>query len=296
MTHQAKLLELAADRIQANRPDDLYFGVGPMHHTNDQPDPYEDWWPQTVEQPHPNSSQGPIAYGKENDSIVPASLNEHPIFQDPMGPKLWAKLKKRAKISDGPWEILGSGTRGTAFGAGSLVLKITNDRTEAVGAALIRNTPDPLGNAQRIYSVWQLKGESLEAFAIVQERLDLAPKKDPWNRFADFWPDWSRENNYAPIIPENTKTFLEDCESSRLVSSDDENWIAFKKWFEDLASYLASIKLLYHDFWHRNMLVRKRENKSDQHVAIDFGYSESLAKVPNIDVIARFRRCIAARS
>lgn len=243
-------------------------------------DPYGDV-PKTFKPLVPNSSQGPVSYAK----TVPEPLGKEQIFRDPKGPKIWDKLSVSARLPAGPYEILGKGTRGTAYAMDEQrVLKITNDKSEAVGAALVRDTPDPLGNAQRIESVWQLRGQTTAAFAIVQERLNQMEEDDPWVELSDLWPAWSRSNEYAPIMPQVVTQFFDDSEDAGLVNAEDTSWMAFKAWFTDLAAYLASIELLYHDFWHRNLLMR-----GDQHVAIDFGYSISEAEEPpNIDVIAKF--------
>lgn len=251
------------------------------------PDPYGGV-PPTFKPLVPNSSQGPVSYAK----TVPEPVNQEQIFRDPKGPKLWDRLSTSAQLPEGPYEILGRGTRGTAYAIDEArVLKITNDKSEAVGAALVRDAPDPLGNAQRIESVWFLKGAGVSAFAIVQERLNQMEDGDPWADLSDLWPAWSRTNGYAPIMPEVVETFFDDSEAAGLVDAEDPSWMAFKAWFTALANYFDSISLRYHDFWHRNLLMR-----GEQHVAIDFGYSISLAsEAPNIDVIAKYKTARAMR-
>ncbi len=206
------------------------------------------------------------------------------IFQDPKGPRLWQRLKKAAGLASGPYELLGRGTRGAAYAIDDTrVLKVTNDRTEAVAAGLIRDNPDPRGNAQYIEQVWELRGQEMGAWAIVQERLEELDEEDPWIQFSDFWPDWSATNDYQPIMPEVMPDFFNDTESAGLVEASNPAWGQFKMWLIELAQYLAAIQLYYHDFWHRNLLRR-----GNQHVAIDFGYSRS-EREPDIQVIAKYK-------
>jgi hypothetical protein len=252
-------------------------------------DPWGPWDPVTVDQPNPTSTIGPVSYAES----VPDPLGEQSIFSGRHGHRIWKKLKKYADLPDGPYEVLGKGTRGTAYAVSPLVvLKVTGDHTEAVGAALIRDTPDPLGNAQSILSVWELRRPGVQAWAIVQERLSPLEDDDPWIEIADLWPAWARANGYLPIWPENIQLFVDDVETSELVDTDDPEWIAFKSWFFGLGAYLESIELRYHDFWHRNLLRR-----GSQHVAIDFGYSLSDARPPpKIDVISKFTALAGRRS
>lgn len=267
MTQLVDLLESLADRMKV--------------------DPYGNV-PLIVDQPVPNSSQGPVSYANS----VPEPVNQQLVFRGDRGARIWKKLKDSAGLPEGPYEELGRGTRGTAYGVEERVLKITSDTSEAIAAAMIRDRPDPRGNAQRIFSVWRLKGVSVTAHAIVQERLEQMDEEDPWIQLSDLWPDWSRSNDYAPIQVATVPSFFGDVEAGGLVDEDDPSWQQFKIWFTELAEYLDSIELLYHDFWHRNLLMR-----GDQHVAIDFGYSISEAdKPPNIDVIAKFKELRASRA
>lgn len=203
------------------------------------------------------------------------------IFHDPNGQRIWDELRRLADLPKGPYDFLGSGTRGTAFGVGDRVMKITNDHTEAVAGALIRDTPDPKGNAYRVDSVWQLRGHEMSAYALVMERLQPLDAGDPWLKLADLWPSWSRKHDYAPIIPSVVSQFFIDAESQGHALVGDQNWLAFKKWMMELGKYLDDIGLFWHDFWHRNLLQR-----GSQHVAIDFGYSAS-TEDPEIEVISR---------
>ena len=239
------------------------------------------FWPKFItHQPLPSHSAGPVSFAGR--VLAPKPLEDQAIFRDPRGPAIRAKLWRLASLATVPPELLGTGTRGTAYRVDTKVLKITNDVSEAVGAALIRDTPDPLGNVQRIESVWKLQGTENVAYAVVQELLGQPEDSDPWIKFADWWPKWSRAHRYLPIIPTNVDRFIDDMETTERTHQNNRNWKAFKSWFIAVAEYLAHIGLLYHDFWHRNMLMR-----GTQHVAIDFGYSLSQAEPPQIRTIAR---------
>jgi len=243
------------------------------------------WKPLTDDIPVPHGTIGPVSYAKN----VPEPLGEQFIFEGRRGQKIWEKLKKSADLPDGPFEVLGKGTRGTAYAVDEKrVLKVTADRSEAVGAASVRDNPDQAGRAQNILSVWELRRPGQRAWAIMQERLQQLDEEDPWADFADLWPPWTRANDYVPIWPEHVQQFIDDVEQENLVEPSDSEWRKFKEWFVLLAEYFKTIELRYHDFWHRNLL-RRGLIEPTQHVAIDFGYSTSDAEPPpDIEVISRF--------
>jgi len=221
---------------------------------------------------------------------LPEALAGEPIFQDPRGPRLWSRLAREIKPAIDP-VLLGRGTRGAAFDVGGRALKITNDRSEAIASANVRDKPDPAGRVSRIDRVFWLRGQDLSAFAVLQELLETVPAGDPWIAFADLWPAWSRARQHAPIMPGQSGHFLQDCERAGLVTGSDPAWLAFKGWFTGLAQFLEEAGVQYHDFWRRNLMCRGTADPltGSGYVVIDLGYSQSRETDVSIDVIARFK-------
>lgn len=219
------------------------------------------------------------------DASVPDSLAVEAIFRDPKGAHLWSALAQQAGLpAAGAFPLLGRGTRGAAYQADeNRVLKVTTDASEAIASAIIRDNPDPKGNVSRIDSVWYLKGAETARYAVVQELLSPLEDDDRWIFFSDLWPDWTESQGYVPILPTVIPAFFSDMEKLEAVSSDEREWRVFRAWFVELAAYLDEAGIQYHDFWHRNLLMR-----GDQHVAIDFGYSRSKER-PAIETIANLQ-------
>lgn len=215
---------------------------------------------------------------------VPIGLAEEPVFAGPDGVARWTRLARATGLPEaGPIERLGRGTRGTAYRAGGRVLKVTRDASEAVGAALVRDSPDARGHASRIDHVFRLKGQ-VTAYAVIQELLDPLDLQDArdaqWARLADLWPAWTRARQYVPLIPDHVRAFVRDSRGSGQLESE---WPAFVRWLAELACYFDRIGLRYHDFWSKNLMRR-----GPAYVAIDFGYSASAAdRDPAIQTLAR---------
>lgn len=220
---------------------------------------------------------------------VPEGLKDAGIFADPKGPQLFAQLVERSsgRLSQTDYEFLGRGTRGAAYASGNVVLKITNDESEAEASSIIRDNPDPDGRASKIWDVFELRGRHSSAYAVIQERLEPLDYEDAdWHKYADLWPAWTKQNEYEHMTTQTAKQFLRDCERAKLVDSTGETWLAFSIWFTGLAQYLAKNGVKYHDFWHRNLMKR-----GSTYVAIDFGYSRSEEPEEGfaIDVLAKFK-------
>jgi hypothetical protein len=215
------------------------------------------------------------------DETLPAGLAGEDVFRGTRGLRVWRELVERTGVSR-DIERLGRGTRGTAYRAGGRVLKITTDASEATGAALIRDQPDPRGHVSRIDAVVKLAGPPVR-YAVVQELLDplgTTGTDADWRALADLWPAWTRTQGYRPIWPADVMAFVRDVKGR---GQRHEAWPAFVRWLAELACYLERIGLRYHDFWSHNLMRR-----GDQYCAIDFGYSASAADHdPTIQTIAR---------
>ena len=223
---------------------------------------------------------------------IPACVADEPIFSDPNAVRIWRKLAKAVALQQEP-VLLGRGTRGAALDIGNgRVLKITDDRSEAVASANVRDKPDPDRRVADIFKVMWLRGKEVSGFAIVQEKLDPLGEDDAsWVVFADLWPAWSRAREHAPIKPGQIGHFLKDCEKAQFVKADDPQWKLFSAWFMGLAQYLESAGVSYHDFWRKNLLKR-----GNDYVVIDLGYSQSEETDVAIDVIAKFKAMAAAEA
>lgn len=204
------------------------------------------------------------------------------IFEDgERGRKLWRKLCEHFKIDPkAAQHKLGSGTQGEAFElADGRVLKLTWDEREAEAAALVARTPDPHGNVVKVFGVARIKGFA-QVWAIVMEKLQRLPKGDPFITYSDTWNEFSNERDPpANILPEVVDQYIAEMESSYGFS--DPEWEKFKQWIGEVAVYLESIGVKFHDFWHGNLMKR-----GSQYVVIDLGYSISKEYAP-IDTIAK---------
>lgn len=211
-------------------------------------------------------------------------------FSDENGRVLWAKLCEFIGVDPkAPQHSLGGGTRGEAFLLpDNRVLKLTWDKSEAEAAAVVSAHPDPKGNVVRIapngvvqINVPKNGFRTGALYAIVQEHLTPMPDNDPFNDFAALWTDISGSfENPLLIEPQSIRKFFDEAENVHGVEFD-EGWGDFADWLIDVAKYLKSVGVQYHDLHPSNVMMR-----GDQHVVIDLGYSRSKA-VPEIETIAK---------
>lgn len=219
---------------------------------------------------------------KQSRQATPKGGSPLEVFEDgERGKKLWRKLCEHFGIDPkAAQHRLGTGTQGEAYElADGRVLKLTWDEKEAQAAALVARTPDPAGNVVKITGVVRIKGY-VQIWAIVMEKLQKIPAGDPFRIYADTWNEYS--NSRSPpfnILPETIDGFIDEMESSYGFS--DPEWQKFKQWIGEVAVYLESIGVEFHDFWHGNLMKR-----GSQYVVIDLGYSMSREHAP-IDTIAK---------
>jgi hypothetical protein len=201
-------------------------------------------------------------------------------------------------------QVLGIGTRGTAFDLGNRVLKITNDASEAAVANILKGKN--LSNVVNFYDVWAFGDTGF--FGVTQEKLLPLSKADSkkfndailatglpvWMRSSE--ADWAKvkEKVKSFIIRQVKKKFPENYNSQEakdFVKSINDQWNLLVKEYKirDLFNTLNSLGIGFHDYHAGNMMKRSDGSL----VLIDLGMSKIAGPTGSVETIEeRLRRFI----
>ena len=201
-------------------------------------------------------------------------------------------------------QVLGIGTRGTAFDLGNRVLKITNDASEAAVANILKGKN--LSNVVNFYDVWAFGDTGF--FGITQEKLSALTAADAkkfndailatglpvWMRSSE--ADWKKvkEKVKSFIVRQVKKKFPKNYNSQEakdFVKTINDQWNLLVKEYKirDLFNTLNSLGIGFHDYHAGNMMKRPDGSL----VLIDLGMSKVAGPAGTIETIEeRLRRYI----